>query len=227
MIFNPIRRGFSVLLAAALVTGAATPAMAEKSTKEVAPVKNYASKLLIRFMSRSPGLQANFKQIVRDEDGRELEAAVGSFSMARDGRFHWNYELPYQQQLVSNGVKIWIYDADLAQVGVYTAREVVEGTVAEVMMNTTKLDDNFDVQDMGPQGKTHWLRLLPKKKSDYKSITLGFRGGDMTYMRMVNQAGQITVISFFDIEHLDKIDDKDFEFVADEGVEVVVHHKPN
>lgn len=203
---------------------------ADEDTKNVAAENasdnDYASRLLIRFMTRTAGISSNFKQIVRDEDGRELEAAVGEFKMARDGRFFWDYQLPYQQQLISNGVKIWIYDADLAQVGVYTAKEVVEGTVAEVLMNTTSLDDNFEVVDMGPQGKTHWLRLLPKKKSDYKTITLGFRGGDMTYMRLVNQAGQNTVISFFDIKHHDDIKAEDYVFVAPKGVEVVIHDVP-
>ena len=45
-------------------------------------------------------------------------------SLARPGRFRWDYEQPYQRVVVANGKQLWLYEADLEQV---TVRSLAAG----------------------------------------------------------------------------------------------------
>ena len=44
------------------------------------------------------------------------QVSSGTFAFARPGKFRWSYDKPYEQLLVGDGDKLWIYDPDLNQV---------------------------------------------------------------------------------------------------------------
>ena len=45
-----------------------------------------------------------------------LEQSQGTVVLARPGKFRWDYLKPFEQQIVADGTKVWIYDKDLEQV---------------------------------------------------------------------------------------------------------------
>ena len=55
-------------------------------------------------------------QTVTDKNGRLVQQASGEFAIARPGKFRWSVDKPYQQLLVGDGERVWIYDPDLNQV---------------------------------------------------------------------------------------------------------------
>ena len=66
----------------------------------------------------SATFSADFQQVSIDKLGRPGQSSYGKFYLSRPGKFRWNYEKPFVQQIVSNGGKVWFYDADLEQVTV-------------------------------------------------------------------------------------------------------------
>ena len=62
--------------------------------------------------------RARFAQIVLDKNLKVLQQATGSMQFSRPGKFRWEYDKPYEQVIVSDGSRVWLYDKDLNQVTV-------------------------------------------------------------------------------------------------------------
>ena len=59
--------------------------------------------------------KANFTQTVTSPDGKRKKVSSGSFEFERPNRFRFAYAKPFEQVIVADGQKVWIYDADLNQ----------------------------------------------------------------------------------------------------------------
>ena len=68
------------------------------------------------FIHDTQTARASFTQSVTDQNGRLKQQASGEFAISRPGKFRWSVDKPYQQLLVGDGERVWIYDPDLNQV---------------------------------------------------------------------------------------------------------------
>src|ERR1700704_3701669 len=59
--------------------------------------------------------RAQFTQTVTSPDGTKKKSSNGSFEFARPNRFKFVYAKPFEQTIVADGQKVWIFDADLNQ----------------------------------------------------------------------------------------------------------------
>ena len=78
-------------------------------------------------------LAAEFAQVVRNRDGDIVERASGTLSLSRPNRFRWDYREPYQQTIVADGSRLWLYDSDLEQVTVRTLESGLGSTPAMLL----------------------------------------------------------------------------------------------
>ena len=62
--------------------------------------------------------RAQFSQTVTSPDGVRKKQSSGRFEFARPNRFRFIYDKPFEQQIVADGQKVWLYDVDLNQVTV-------------------------------------------------------------------------------------------------------------
>ena len=60
--------------------------------------------------------QADFIQIVVNENGNKVQETRGSLKAKRPGLFYWETSAPLSQFIVSNGETVEVYDPDLEQV---------------------------------------------------------------------------------------------------------------
>jgi outer membrane lipoprotein carrier protein len=68
--------------------------------------------------------KAAFTQTVTSPDGARKKVSSGDFEFARPNRFRFAYTKPFEQLIVADGQKVWIYDADLNQA---SSRKLVAG----------------------------------------------------------------------------------------------------
>jgi len=188
-----------------------------------------ADEALKRFVDGAQTVTASFEQVQKDEKGKNVQTSSGRMWLARpgsaghgSGKFRWTYEKPYEQVMVCDGDKIWMYDPDLAQVTVRPAQEALSGTPAELLWRRATLSDQFKIEDGGAQGDMHVVRLKPKSAdSDFKMIELGLRGSAPAKMRFYDQLGGTSEVRFDDVQVNGKIDDAQFRFKPPKGAEVV------
>src|SRR5690349_11652470 len=73
---------------------------------------------LKNFYNNTHAVHANFYQVVTDKQGRKVQEVYGEMQLKRPNKFKWDYNKPYEQQIVSDGKQVWLYDTELAQVTV-------------------------------------------------------------------------------------------------------------
>ena len=181
-----------------------------------------AQAALGRFVNGVQNLSADFRQVQIDERGRTLQTTTGHMWLSRPGRFRWDYQTPYKQLIVCDGRKIWVSDADLAQVTVRSATSTLQGTPAALLSSRRALTDEFTVEDAGMSGSLHVLRLKPKSAdSDFKAIELALDNGTPQHMVFLDELGGRTEVTFSAIALNQKPDEKLFRFDAPKGTEVI------
>jgi len=166
-------------------------------------------------------LRAAFHQTVTDAQGAQTESAEGTVSLARPGKFRWDYRVP-AQLIVSDGTTVWLYDVDLAQVTIRPAADTLSGTPALLFSGKADLGAEFKIADGGEAEGLLWSRLTPKgADSDFRELSVGIAGGELRRMVMVDRLGQTMRLEFEHIERNPRLDSSDFSFTPPPGVDVV------
>ena len=211
-----MRRGLLAILAALLPSAVVADAAADAR----------AATRLEEALDSLSSLRAEFSQTVTDAGGARTESAEGSVSLARPGRFRWDYRAP-AQLIVSDGTSVWLYDVDLAQVTVRPAADSLAGTPALLLSGQADLAGAFEISDGGEQGGLSWSRLRPKDAdSDFTELRVGVTGRELRHMTLLDKLGQTTQLEFSRIERNPRFDADTFTFVPPPGVDVVGRATP-
>jgi outer membrane lipoprotein carrier protein len=76
---------------------------------------------------------AAFTQVVTSPDGVKKKTSSGTFEFSRPNRFRFSYAKPFEQVIVADGQKVWIYDADLNQVSARKLSQALGATPAGLL----------------------------------------------------------------------------------------------
>ena len=178
--------------------------------------------VLDAFLENLQTYSAAFEQQLLDENGVELEKSVGVFYMRRPGMFHWAYIEPYSQIIISDSLSMWIYEEDLEQVIIRDISDQIESSPAAILGGDVAIDDYYIVVDSGEMDNMHWMELIPRDiESQYDSIQLGFREGEIYKMRLHDNLDQVNVITFLDSKRNPVLNLELFSFVPPEGTDII------
>lgn len=177
--------------------------------------------MLERFLTETQTMTANFKQTLTANDGRSLQESSGEFYLKRPGKFRWNYNEPYPQEIVSDGEQVWIFDVDLEQVTVQQHGPAQNNTPIALLQNKQKLEDAFEIHELGMKAGLHRLELLNKKNDvDFDRIVIGLDNKGLRFLQLHDQFEQTTDIYFSELQANPKLDPSIFQFTPPEGVDV-------
>jgi len=175
---------------------------------------------LKNFLDNTQSLSARFQQKLVDEYGGLMQQSAGTLNMQKPGKFRWDYILPYSQNIISNGKKIWMYDSELEQVNIRPYDQVQSSPIN--LLDNQKLDDQFVLESLPFAENQYWVRLTPKNsESDFKKMLLGLQNGKIKSMRFRDNFNQQTDIEFEQLIVNPKFKKDNFEFVAPEGTDVM------
>ena len=197
-----------------LLTGAA--ALAETTNEGV------GRRLVDDFVDNVATFQGHFEQALIDADGQVVEQTTGMLEIQRPGQFRWSYLEPYEQWLVADGVNIWSYDVDLAQVTVKPQAEALANTPALLLSGAEGALEQFEYQGSYVETVTTWVRLVPKNtESGFMRVELGFVEDTLSRMVFFDNLEQTTLVDLRDVAVNQPIDPARFEFLVPEDVDVV------
>lgn len=173
---------------------------------------------LQQFFSGLHTLQADFDQQVVDSNQRLQQSSQGHMWIMRPGRFRWDYETPYRQQLIADGERLWSYDEDLEQVTVQVAAEVLTATPAMLLSGDQPLEEVFSIEASGPQS----VQLTPKSDdSNVTGLQLFFAEGELRRIEARDTFGNTTTFSFSNLERNPALQPALFRFEPPAGADVV------
>jgi outer membrane lipoprotein carrier protein len=179
-------------------------------------------RLVDEFVDDVITFQGSFEQALIDADGEVVEKTKGMLEIQRPGQFRWSYIEPYEQWLVADGVNIWSYDVDLAQVIVKPQAEALANTPALLLGGSAGAIDQFDYEGSYVETITTWVRLVPKNTdSGFVRVELGFVADTLSRMVFFDNLEQQTLVALDGVMVNAPIDPARFEFVVPEDVDVV------
>lgn len=185
-----------------------------------------ANKKLQQFYKQIQSMKAEFSQSVISESKPQVQRSTGVLQMERPGKFRWDYKFPYEQQIVADGKKLWIYDIEMEQVIVKPLDLVLGNTPAVLLSGNADIADKFNIEEIAAPNNNdkglYWMQLTPKQEeSGFEKLLLAFVGNELRIMELKDAFGQITRISFTNLIENPKIASSVFEFTVPQGVDVI------
>ena len=139
---------------------------------------------------------AAFTQTVTSPDGAKKKISSGSFDFSRPNRFRFTYLKPFEQVIVGDGQKVWIYDADLNQVSSRKFSQALGSTPAALLAGAS-LDKEFDLSALPAKDGLDWAQATPKAKDGaFQSMRVGFRGKELAAVEIIDSFGQRSLLQF-------------------------------
>lgn len=174
------------------------------------------------FLHGTHSAKASFTQTVLDRNGKALQSASGVMLFSRPGKFRWTYSKPYEQLIVGDGVKLWVYDMDLNQVTVKKLDEAIGSSPAALLAGSNEIEKGFKLSDGGLHDGLEWVEAAPKaKESSFEGVRMGFGKQGLQAMELRDHFGQTTLIRFADLERNPKVDAALFKFSPPKGADVI------
>lgn len=172
-------------------------------------------------------ITAEFAQSVTDANGRRGDESRGTLALEAPRQFRWETKEPYEQTIVADGARVWIYEPDLEQVSVRNQSSEEAHSPLTVLTDLSQLDGQFTASEAGEREGLSWLRLTSKAKDpDFEYAELGFDAAGLVRMRFKDQLGNTTEIRFADWKRNPNLPAATFRFTPPTGVDVVGDLKP-
>lgn len=183
------------------------------------------------FFSAKGALRADFVQIVQGAAFSQPKESGGILMMQRPGKFRWDYQTPYQQLILADGKRLWIFDQDLDQV-VVKPLDVALGDTPALLLSGQGMGNSSDGSTLQQRfvitelDKTRdglfWVQLIPKATdSNFQEMRLGFGEKYISKMELVDGFGQRTELIFNNVKMNAKLPVDSFVFVPPKGVDVI------
>ncbi|WP_273431412.1 outer membrane lipoprotein chaperone LolA [Chitinibacter tainanensis] len=176
---------------------------------------------LQKYLADTKTLAASFNQVVRNKNGKQ-EQSSGQFALQRPGKFKWSYSKPYQQDIISNGQSVWLYDVDLAQVTIKPIGKALDASPAAILTGSNNLAASYQLQNLPTRGGAEWVALTPKSKDgSFAQIRLGMVKGQLERMELDDHFNQTTTISLQQIQRNGGLNPAQFTFTPPAGTDII------
>ena len=197
------------LIAAALIACASLAAKAD------------AVDTLKEFVRDVKSGRAQFTQTVTSPDGKKNKTSTGSFEFSRPNRFRFAYAKPFEQTIVGDGQKVWIYDADLNQASSRKIGAALGATPAALLAGGS-LEKDFELAALPAKDGLDWAQATPKAKDGaFKSVQVGFRGKELAAIEIIDAFGQRSLLQFKQFSPGVTIAPETFMFTPPAGADVI------
>jgi len=165
--------------------------------------------------------RAQFTQTVTSPDGKKNKTSSGSFEFSRPNRFRFAYAKPFEQTIVGDGQKVWIYDADLNQASSRKIGAALGATPAALLAGGS-LEKDFELAALPAKDGLEWAQATPKAKDGaFKSVQVGFRSKELAAIEIIDAFGQRSVLQFKQFTPGVTVSPEAFTFTPPAGADVI------
>ena len=174
------------------------------------------------FFNNTATMRAQFSQVVNDNKGRKVQEVDGIMQLQRPNKFRWDYKKPYEQQIVSDGKQVFLYDTELQQVTIRELSKSLGSSPAALLAGGEAVEKSFTLKNATRKDGLIWVLALPKdKESGFERVLLGFKADKLRKMELYDSFNHITNITFDAVERNPTLQDATFLFTPPAGVDVV------
>lgn len=165
---------------------------------------------------------ADFSQRLVGAKTTAVEPSSGRMIFKRPGKFRWIYETPYEQEIISDGKTLWVFDKDLEQV---TIRPVDDGSARSpltIFNDPASIPAFYEVESLSGTTGERPFKLTPKyNDAGFKYVVLTFADKKPITMEIYDNFEQHSSFSFHNIDMNPNPDETQFSFVPPADVDVI------
>jgi outer membrane lipoprotein carrier protein len=178
---------------------------------------------LKEFIAHTHSAEANFTQVVQDQNGKRMQSAAGLMQFQRPGKFRWTYQKPYEQIIVGDGAKFWLYDVDLNQVTVKKLDAALGSSPAALLSGNNEIERGFILKENGNRDGLDWLQASAKtQEGSFGKILMAFnKEAELVIMELNDAFDHKTILRFTHMQHNPKIPAQQFQFTPPKGADVL------
>ena len=187
-----------------------------------APAQAGAVAALREFLAQTKTARGEFTQQVTRGQAAAAPPSSGSFFFERPGKFRWIYAKPYEQVLVADGERLYLYDRDLNQVTVKKMSAALPASPASILFGGNEFERDFIIAEAGTRDGIAWLTATPRARdAQFERIEIGFRDGTPAAMVLADSFGQVSRLIFSRFERNPRLEAQLFRFVPPAGADVL------
>lgn len=179
------------------------------------------------FVNNVSSMSSEFSQVVLDKKGLKLQDVEGVMLFKRPNKFRWDYLKPYQNQIISDGDRLFMYDQDLRQVSINPIAKVA-GSTPLLIIAGRNIEKYFTLRNIEDQVANEmnqnikWVEAVPKEEgAGFSKVILGLTENKLSVMKIIDAFEHTTTISFKNAKYNVILVDNDFLFKLPTGVDVV------
>jgi chaperone LolA len=182
-----------------------------------------ATDKLKSFIAATHSAQANFTQEVQDKNGKRLQYSSGTMQFERPGKFRWEYRKPYEQLIVGDGKKFWMYDVDLEQVTVKRLDAALGSSPAALLSGSNEIERGFALKNIEERDGLEWLQATPRSaETTFEKILMAFNAkSELVVMELHDAFGHRTVLRFTALKSNPSLSPERFRFTPPKGADVL------
>lgn len=181
------------------------------------------------FVKGAKSGRADFTQVVsspaREGQTARTKTSSGTFEFSRPNRFRFHYKKPFEQTIVADGQTLWLHDVDLNQVTARKQSAVLGSTPAALIAaapDLGALQKDFTLQPAPDKEGLQWVQATPKTRDgQLQSVRVGFKGGDLAVLEILDSFGQRSVLSFSNLQTNVALAAEAFQFKPPAGADVL------
>jgi outer membrane lipoprotein carrier protein len=165
---------------------------------------------------------ASFNQRVIDIDRTTVDPSSGTISFKRPGKFIWSYEEPYEQEIISDGESLWVFDKDLEQVTVRPAAGQATQTPLQILDDPDSVEEHYHIELLTEREDIVEIQLTPLAEDiGFKYVILIFDDNGLAGMEIYDSFDHYNSLTFDNIKLNASLDNDLFSFITPEGVDVI------
>jgi outer membrane lipoprotein carrier protein len=164
---------------------------------------------------------AQFSQTVSSPGGKRKKTSSGSFEFQRPNQFRFSYNKPFEQTIVGDGQKVWIFDPDLNQASSRKMGQALGSTPAALLAGNT-LERDFELKALPAEGGLDWVLATPRHADgNLQSLKIGFKGAELAAIDVVDGFGQRSQLQFSAVKTNIALAPERFRFVLPAGADLI------
>ncbi|MFN9504709.1 MAG: outer membrane lipoprotein chaperone LolA [Rubrivivax sp.] len=173
------------------------------------------------FLRDTQSGKGRFTQTVTAADGLRQKVSSGSFEFQRPNRFRFQYSQPFEQLIVADGVKVWIFDPELQQASSRRIDTALDATPAALLAGGN-LERDFTLKADGTRDGLEWVLAQPKaREGAVRELKVAFRGKELAAIEILDGFGQRSLLRFNGFQAGVALPRESFIFKPPPGADVI------
>lgn len=165
--------------------------------------------------------RADFTQTVTSPDGKRKKTSSGSFEFQRPNQFRFVYTKPFEQLIVADGKKVWIYDPDLQQASSRRIDQALGATPAALLAGAN-LERDFELKALPDSQGLSWVLATPRQADGMlQNLRVGFKGQELAAIDVLDGFGQRSLLQFSSVSSNVPLAAERFRFVLPAGADLL------